>query len=131
MQMEISYLKLKKRLLLSEVDNSGTQINPAPGYMKRRGRGHACYFRRKEEKLGMHENIYSYESWFYLLTIIMDFQVSKSIWFKAAVLNTAPRICLLCISLSLSLSLSLIQTCTGSARSSSLISSASQSGSHW
>ncbi len=62
---------------------------------------------KRKRKLGMHVKIYSYESRFCLLTILMDSQVSKSLKQRFLIL-------LLCrpalhLSLSLSLSLSLIQ----------------------
>ncbi len=61
---------------------------------------------KRKRKLGMHVKIYSYESRFCLLMILMDSQVSKSL--------KQQFILLLCrhalhLSLSLSLSLSLIQ----------------------
>ncbi len=60
---------------------------------------------KRKKKLGVHVKIYSYESWFCLLTILMDSQVSKSL--KAAVLNTVTLSpCSASLSLSLSLSLS-------------------------
>ncbi len=58
---------------------------------------------KRKRKLGMYVKIYSYESWFCLLTILMDSQVSKSLKQRFLIL-------LLCRpALHLSLSLSLIQ----------------------
>ncbi len=60
---------------------------------------------KRKRKLGMYVKIYSYESRFCLLMILMDSQVSKII--KAAVLNTVTLSpCSASLSLSLSLSLS-------------------------
>ncbi len=74
---------------------------PCPREQQQRGRGHAALEKRKR-KLGVHI-IYSYESRFCLLTILMDSQVSKSLKQRFLIL-------LLCRpALHLSLSLSLIQ----------------------
>ncbi len=63
--------------LLPGSDTSQTQINPAPGNTQQRERGAAL--EKRKRKLGMHVKIYSYESRFCLLTILMDSQVSKSL----------------------------------------------------
>ncbi len=60
---------------------------------------------KRKRKLGMYVKIYSYESRFCLLTILMDSQVSKSLKQQFLILLLVSP--LLCISLSLSLSLSL------------------------
>ncbi len=90
---------------------SQTLINPAPGNMQQRVRGHAVLLYRRgrvvamPSKLGVREKSI-YMNRFCLLTILMDSQVSNQCS-KAAVLNLAPCITcfahtLLCISLSLS-----------------------------
>ncbi len=58
---------------------------------------------KRKRKLGMHITIYSYESWFCLLTILMDSQVSKSLKQRFLIL----LLCRPALHLSLSLSLSL------------------------
>ncbi len=58
---------------------------------------------KRKRKLGVHEKIYSYESWFCLLTILMDSQVSKSLKQRFLIL----LLCRPALHLSLSLSLSL------------------------
>ncbi len=63
---------------------------------------------KRKRKLGVHVKIYSYESRFCLLWILMDSQVSKSL--KQRFLNTVTLSpCSLSLSLSLSLSSLLIQ----------------------
>ncbi len=95
--------------LLPGFDTSRTQINPAPGNTQQRGRGAAL--EKRKRKLGMHVKIYSYESRFCLLTILMDSQVSKSLKQRFLILLLCrPALHLsLSLSLSLALSLSLIQ----------------------
>ncbi len=78
---------------------------PRPREHSAKGARSCCAaLEKRKRKLGMHVKIYSYESWFCLLTILMDSQVSKSLKQRFLIL-------LLCrsASLSLSLSLSLIQ----------------------
>ncbi len=58
---------------------------------------------KRKRKLGMHVKIYSYESRFCLLTILMDSQVSKSLKQRFLIL----LLCRPALHLSLSLSLSL------------------------
>ncbi len=58
---------------------------------------------KRKRKLGMYIKIYSYESWFCLLTILMDSQVSKSLKQRFLIL----LLCRPALHLSLSLSLSL------------------------
>ncbi len=89
--------------LLPGSDTSQTQINPAPGNTQQRGRGAAL--EKRKRKLGMYVKIYSYESRFCLLTILMDSQVSKSLKQQFLIL----LLCHPALHLSLSLSLSLIQ----------------------
>ncbi len=60
---------------------------------------------KRKRKLGMYVKIYSYESRFCLLTILMDSQVSKSLKQQFLIL----LLCRPALHLSLSLSLSLIQ----------------------
>ncbi len=60
---------------------------------------------KRKRKLGMYVKIYSYESRFCLLTILMDSQVSKSLKQRFLIL----LLCRPALHLSLSLSLSLIQ----------------------
>ncbi len=60
---------------------------------------------KRKRKLGVHVTIYSYESRFCLLTILMDSQVSKSLKQRFLIL----LLCRPALHLSLSLSLSLIQ----------------------
>ncbi len=60
---------------------------------------------KRKRKLGVHVKIYSYESWFCLLTILMDSQVSKSLKQRFLIL-------LLVSPCSASLSLSLTHTHT-------------------
>ncbi len=69
-------------------------------YKNDRGRGHAALEKRKR-KLGVHITIYSYESRFCLLTILMDSQVSKSLKQRFYCYSCRPA-----LHLSLSLSLS-------------------------
>ncbi len=64
---------------------------------------------KRKRKLGMHVTIYSYESRFCLLTILMDSQVSKSLKQRFLILLLCPPALHLSLSLSLSLSLALIQ----------------------
>ncbi len=60
---------------------SQTQINPAPGNTQRRGEAMLRCFREEEEKTrGTRKNLFIYESRFCLLTILMDSQVSKSMF---------------------------------------------------
>ncbi len=61
---------------------------------------------KRKRKLGMYVKIYSYESWFCLLTILMDSQVSKSLKQQFLIL----LLCHPALHLSLSLSLSLSHT---------------------
>ncbi len=61
---------------------------------------------KRKRKLGVHVKIYSYESRFCLLTILMDSQVSKSLKQRFLILLLVSPCS---ASLSLSLSLSLIQ----------------------
>ncbi len=60
---------------------------------------------KRKRKLGMHITIYSYESRFCLLTILMDSQVSKSLKQRFLILLLVSP-CSASLSLSLSLSLS-------------------------
>ncbi len=63
---------------------------------------------KRKRKLGMHVTIYSYESRFCLLTILMDSQVSKSLKQRFLILLlVSPCSASLSLSLSLSLALSL------------------------
>ncbi len=87
--------------LLPGSDTSQTQINPAPGNKQQKGRGHAAASEKRKRKLGMYIKIYSYESRFCLLTILMDSQVSKSLKQQFLILFLHPP--------ALHLSLSLIQ----------------------
>ncbi len=48
-------------------------------HVKKRGRPCCTALEKRKRKLGMHVKIYSFESRFCLLTIIMDSQVSKSL----------------------------------------------------
>ncbi len=61
---------------------SQTQINPAPGNMQQRGREAMLRcFREEEEKTWVtRKNLFIYESRFWLLTILMDSHVSKSVF---------------------------------------------------
>ncbi len=61
---------------------------------------------KRKRKLGMHVKIYSYESRFCLLTILMDSQVSKSLKQRFLILLLVSP-CSASLSLSLALSLSL------------------------
>ncbi len=63
---------------------------------------------KRKRKPGMHVTIYSYESWFCLLTILMDSQVSKSLKQRFLIL----LLCRPALHLSLSLSLSHTHTHT-------------------
>ncbi len=58
---------------------------------------------KRKRKLGMYVKIYSYESWFCLLTILMDSQVSKSLKQRFLILLLVSP-CSASLSLSLSLS---------------------------
>ncbi len=60
---------------------------------------------KRKRKLGMHVKIYSYESRFCLLTILMDSQVSKSLKQRFLILLLCRPALHLSLSLSLSLSL--------------------------
>ncbi len=62
---------------------------------------------KRKRKLGMHVKIYSYESRFCLLTILMDSQVSKSLKQQFLILLLCRSALHLSLALSLSLSLSL------------------------
>ncbi len=62
---------------------------------------------KRKRKLGMHVKIYSYESRFCLLTILMDSQVSKSLKQQFLILLLCRPALHLSLSLSLSLSRSL------------------------
>ncbi len=62
---------------------------------------------KRKRKLGMYVKIYSYESRFCLLTILMDSQVSKSLKQQFLILLLCRPALHVCLSLSLSLSLSL------------------------
>ncbi len=68
--------------LLPGFVTSRTQINPAPGNMQQReGEAMLRCFREEEEKTrGARKNLFIYESQFCLLTILMDSQVSKSMF---------------------------------------------------
>ncbi len=59
---------------------------------------------KRKRKLGMHVKIYSYESRFCLLTILMDSQVSKSLKQRFLILLLCRPALYLSLSLSLSLS---------------------------
>ncbi len=61
---------------------------------------------KRKRKLGMHVKIYSYESWFCLLTILMDSQVSKSLKQRFLILLLCRPALHLSLSLSLSISVS-------------------------
>ncbi len=118
MQTEISSFKNYGSLMPTKTTGKGLQRvtsrvcyitnpdKPCPGNTQQRGRGMLRCFREEEEKPGMHVTIYSYESWFCLLTIlwIHKFQI-----IKAAVLNT---VTLSPCSASLSLSLTHTHTHT-------------------
>ncbi len=53
---------------------------PRPREHTAKGAGPCCAaLEKRKRKLGMYVTIYSYESWFCLLTILMDSQVSKSL----------------------------------------------------
>ncbi len=62
---------------------------------------------KRKRKLGVHVKIYSYESRFCLLTILMDSQVSKSLKQRFLILLLCSPALHLSLSLSLSLSLAL------------------------
>ncbi len=67
--------------LLPGFVTSQNQINPAPGNTQRRDEAMLRCFREEEEKTrGARKNRFIYESWFCLLTILMDSQVSKSMF---------------------------------------------------
>ncbi len=77
---------------------------PRPREHAAKGAGPCCAaLEKRKRKLGVHVTIYSYESRFCLLTILMDSQVSKSL--KQRFLNTvtlSPCSALSLLSLSLS-----------------------------
>ncbi len=67
-------------------------------HVKKRSRPCCAALEKRKRKLGMHVKIYSFESRFCLLTILMDSQVSKSLKQRFLILLLVS----LCISLSLS-----------------------------
>ncbi len=77
---------------------------PRPREHAAKGAGPCCAaLEKRKRKLGVHVTIYSYESRFCLLTILMDSQVSKSLKQRFLIL----LLCRPALHLSLSLSLSL------------------------
>ncbi len=116
MQTEISSFKILAGLMptkttgkglqrvTSRSDTSRTQINPAPGKHAAKGARPCCAaLEKRKRKLGVHVKIYSYESRFCLLTILMDSQVSKSLKQRFLILLLVSP-CSASLSLSLSLS---------------------------
>ncbi len=80
---------------------------PRPREHAAKGAGPCCAaLEKRKRKLGMHVKIYSYESWFCLLTILMDSQVSKSLKQRFLILLLCRPALHLSLSLSLSRSLS-------------------------
>ncbi len=80
---------------------------PRPQEHAAKGAGPCCAaLEKRKRKLGMHVTIYSYESRFCLLTILMDSQVSKSLKQRFLILLLCHPALLCSLSLSLSLSLS-------------------------
>ncbi len=89
----------------SRVWYSQTQITPAPGTRSKGARPCCAALEKRKRKLGMYVKIYSYESRFCLLTILMDSQVSKSLKQRFLILLLCRPALHLSLSLSLSLSL--------------------------
>ncbi len=81
---------------------------PCPREHAAKGAGPCCAaLEKRKRKLGVHVTIYSYESRFCLLTILMDSQVSKSLKQRFLILLLCRPALHLSLSLSLSLSRSL------------------------
>ncbi len=78
-------IKKKKKKTCARIGIGDTQ-----NFLDRIGSDLKKWYRCIPRELGMHVKIYSYESWFCLLAILMDSQVSKSLKQRFLILLLSP-----------------------------------------